>query len=129
MTSPVKFVNPLLWAVLTVNGAGFGFATVSKTNGTTSTGNTRLVLPEGVNIVTVDWSGQSRVVIQAGTKGLIRKVEIPAAESGASRQVTLRVPVSTSDAYVNVTAYDNATAEIGEAVGGIVVYPSDLLTT
>lgn len=77
MTSPVKFVNPLLWATLTVNGTGFGFATISKTNGTTSTGNTRLVLPEGVNMVTVDWSGKSRVVIQAGTTGLIRKVEIP----------------------------------------------------
>lgn len=129
MTSPIEFVNPLLWATLTVNGTGFGFATVSKTNGSTTTSNTRLVLPEGVNMVTVDWSGQSRVVIQAGTKGLIRKVEIPAAESGTPRQVTLRVPVSTSDAYVNVTAYDNATAEIGQAVGGIVVYPSDLLKT
>ena len=67
------------------------------------------------------------MIVQAGTKGLIRKVEIPAAESGTPRQVTLRVPVSTSDAYVNVTAYNNAAAEIGQAVGGIVVYPSDLL--
>lgn len=129
MTFPVKFVNPLLWATLTVNGMGFGFASISKTNGATSTGNTRLVLPEGVNMVTVDWSGKSRVVIQAGTTGLIRKVEIPAAESGTPRQITLRVPVSTSDAYVNVTTYDNASSEVGQAVGGIVVYPSDLLST
>ena len=129
MTSPIEFVNPLLWATLTVNGTGFGFASVSKTNGSTTTSNTRLVLPEGVNIVTVDWSGKSRVVIQAGTSGLIRKVEIPAAESGTPRQVTLRVPVSTSDAFVNVTTYKNAASEVGEAVGGIVVYPSDLLTT
>lgn len=129
MTSPVKFVNPLLWATLTVNGTGFGFASVSKTNGSTTTSNTRLVLPEGVNMVTVDWSGKSRVIVQAGTTGLIRKVEIPAAESGTPRQTTLRVPVSTSDDYVNVTTYNNASSEIGQAVGGIVVYPSDLLTT
>lgn len=129
MTSPFEFVNPLLWATLTVDKTGFSFAKISKTNGTTAVQNTRLVLPEGVNMVTVDWSGKSRVIVQAGTTGLIRKVEIPAAESGTSRQITLRVPVSTSDAYVNATTYDNATEEIGEAVGGIIVYPSDLLTT
>lgn len=129
MTSPFEFVNPLLWATLTVDNTGFSFAKISKTNGTTAVQNTRLVLPEGVNMVTVDWSGKSRVIVQAGTTGLIRKVEIPAAESGTSRQITLRVPVSTSDAYVNATTYDNATEEIGEAVGGIIVYPSDLLTT
>lgn len=129
MTTPIKFVNPLLWATLTVNDTGFSFAKISKTNGIPAVQNSRLILPEGVNIVTVDWSGQSRVVIQAGTNGLLRKVEIPAAESGTSRQVTLRVPVSTSDAYVNVTTYDNASSEVGEAVGGIVVYPSDLLST
>ena len=129
MTTPIKFVNPLLWATLTTDNTGFSFAKISKTNGTTAVQNTRLILPEGVNMVTVDWAGQSRVMIQAGTTGLIRKVEIPAAESGATRQVTLRVPVSTSDAYVNVTTFDNASSEIGQAVGGIVVYPSDLLTT
>lgn len=129
MTSSVKFVNPLLWATLTVESAGFSFAKISKTNGRSAVQNSRLVLPEGVNMVTVDWSGKSRVVIQAGTTGLIRKVEIPAAESGTPRQVTLRVPVSTSDAYVNVTTYDNASSEVGQAVGGIVVYPSDLLPT
>lgn len=129
MTTPIKFVNPLLWATLTVNDTGFSFAKISKTNGIPAVQNSRLILPEGVNIVTVDWSGQSRVVIRAGTNGLLRKVEIPAAESGTPRQVTLRVPVSTSDAYVNVTTYDNASSEVGEAVGGIVVYPSDLLST
>lgn len=129
MTSSVKFVNPLLWATLTTDNTGFSFAKITKTNGATAVQNSRLVLPEGVNMVTVDWAGKSRAIVQAGTTGMIRKVEIPAAESGTSRQVTLRVPVSTSDAYVNVTTYDNASAEIGQAVGGIVVYPSDLLTT
>lgn len=129
MTSPVKFVNPLLWATLTVDGTGFSFASISKTNGTATTRNTKLVLPVGVNIVTVDWSGKSRVMIQAGTSELSRRMFIPAAESGTSRQVTLRVPVSSDDAYVNVTTYDNESSEIGQAVGGIVVYPSDLLST
>lgn len=128
MAASIEFVNPLLWATLTVDNTGFSFAKITKTNGATTTQNSRLVLPEGVNMVTVDWSGKSRVLVQAGTDGMARKMEIPAAESGIPRQVTLRVPVSTSDAYVRLTTYDNATAEIGQAVGGIVVYPSDLLT-
>lgn len=129
MTTPIEFVNPILWATLTTTGTGFSYAAVSKTNGNTTTQNTRLLLPEGVNMVTVDWSGKSQVLVQAGTDGLTRKMEISAAESGTPRQVTLRVPVSTSDAYVRVTTYNNASSEIGQAVGGIVVYPSDLLTT
>lgn len=126
MTTPVTAeITPILWAVLKPTGTGFSFAIVTKTNGTIVNSGTSLKLPIGVNQIQVDWSGASNVRVQAGD-AIKQVVDIPAGKSGKRRSVFLRVPVDTETAMVNITTYANASAEVGQALGGIQVFPSNI---